>query len=323
MKKLLAIMGMSLLFVSLAACGTVEAYEAYVTVDINPSIGFVVNEQAMVKTAYALNEDGEMLMLQLNLAEKTVEAAMGEVIDKAMDLGFIDVDAAETIIEVDAVGNTDKITEQVRSMVMEQLESNMSERALQTQVRQRQYDSEFQTQAENKGLDPATYRLMQNALNIDPELTEEDALTEDPEGLINRIRTNNQVVAGVAQSLVDEFKVAKDAILDEYQPLIQALRDQITAATEAEEPTETLEADLLALQTEMRVELQAVVASYIAQSEPLMTAIQTACQTRIQEHAEEVANYRNQLQINKNSSGTTSGTTSNTAATSGSGNTNS
>ncbi len=321
MKKLLAIMGMSLLFVSLAACGTQEVYEAYVTVDINPSIGFVVNEQAMIKTVNALNEDGEMLMLQLNLADKSVEAAMGEVIDKAMDLGFIDVNAAETIIEVDAIGNTDKITEQVRTMVMEHLESKMGERALQTQVRQRQYDETFQTQAESKGLDPATYRLMQNALNIDPELTEEDALTEDPEGLINRIRTNNQVVAGVAQSLVDEFKVAKDAVLDVYQPQIKALQDQIKAAEEAEEPTDTLEADLLALQTEMHTQLQAIVASYIAQSEPLMTAIQTACQTRIQEHAEEVANYRNQLH-NGGTSGVTSGTSSNTSSSTGSGSNN-
>ncbi len=292
MKKLLVILGVGLMLLGLVACAEAQTYEAYATIDINPSIGFVVNEKNMIKTAYGLNEDGEMLMLQLNLAEKSVETAMGEVIDKAMDLGFIDVEATETVIEVDAIGDTDKITERIRTMVQEKVSDAMSDRALNANVRTRVYGNEIATAAQNKGLTPMQYRLMQSALEIDPELTEEEALEATPEGLVSRIRANNNIVAGVARTLVDEFKVEKDAILAIYQPQIQELREEIATLTEEGEDTAILEAELAALLQTMRTELQAVVQTYIAQSIPLMTAIQTQYQARIQLNAEKVSQYR-------------------------------
>lgn len=291
MKKLFAVLGLGMMLLGLYACTETSPYEAYVTVDINPSIGFVVNEQNVVKTAYALNEDGEMLLLQLNLADKNVEAALGEVVDKAMDLGFIDVDATETTIEVDALGETEKITEQVRNMVQEVLSDHMSDRALNANVRSRNYDATEQAAAENKGLTPMQYRLMNQAMHMDPELTEEDAIEATPQGLITRLRASNQVAA-IAQELKDEFQTAKAAIHDVYLPQIQALQDQIDELELTEGDTTDLQIQLDALKTEMHAEILAIVDEYISQSEPLMTAIQTQYQARIAANASKVQQYR-------------------------------
>ena len=309
MKKLIIALGLGLFLLGLTACSEAEPYEAYVTVDINPSIGFVVNEQNVVKTAYALNEDGEMLMLQLNLAEKSVEAALGEVIDESIELGFIDVDATETTIEVDALGETEQITERVREMVQDKLSDHMSERALNANVRSRVYDTTEQTAAQNKGVSPMQIRLLNQAMLMDPELSEDEALEATPEGLITRMRASNQV-AGIAQELKDEFQAAKDLIHEEYDPQIEALVTTIADATAAGTDTTALEAELDALKDAMHDEIVLAVDTYISQSEPQMAAIQTQYQARIAANAEKVNEYRQGLEQNQDKTSTSSKTTS-------------
>lgn len=309
MKKLLMVFGLGLFALGLTACANAEAYEAYVTVDINPSVGFVVNEQNVVKTAYALNEDGEMLLLQLQLEEKNFEDAVEEIIDESMDLGFIDVDAESTTIEIDAVGETEKITERVRTMVQERIAEKMSERALSANVRTRTYSQAEQDEAGNKGVSPVQYRLMKQAMELDPDLTEEEALNVDAKGLIARMR-NNPEARGIAREIMEEFLAAKKAIHDEYIPQIKALEDQIAAATANTEDTSALEAELQALKDEMHAELMAVVQTKITESAALRVQLQTQHQARIAEHQARVEQYRQGIQEqNKttNASGTGTG----------------
>ncbi|MFA5741940.1 MAG: hypothetical protein WC874_03570 [Candidatus Izemoplasmatales bacterium] len=303
MKKLLIFLGIAILGISLTACNTTdEAFEAYVTVDINPSIGFVVNEENIIQNAYALNEDGEMLLLQLTLANKSVETAMGEVIDQAMNLGFIDVDADETIIEVDALGDTDTITNQVRTMVKEQLQLHMSNRALGCLVQTRNYDSAFAAEAANKGVSPMQYRFMAQAMLIDPEILEDDALEMTPEGLITRMRAKAQIAAGIALSLGEDFQADRDAIHDEYKPQIQALQLQIQTAEAAGQPTDDLVNAVNTLRAAMQVEIQALIGTYTTQSIAVRTALQVSFQARIELNAAKVAAYRQEHPTTNNGS---------------------
>ncbi|MCK7487059.1 MAG: hypothetical protein MZU97_17290 [Bacillus subtilis] len=89
----------------------------------------------------------EMLMLELHLSEKSLDEAVGQIIDEAMNLGFINVQEEQTEIQVDAVGNTDAISEQVRQTVQDKLQTKMSDRALNANVQAKNYDAEFAAQA--------------------------------------------------------------------------------------------------------------------------------------------------------------------------------
>lgn len=324
MKKLFAFLALGFLAAGLMACGATSAYSAYVTVDINPSVGFVVNEDDMVEYAYALNADGEMLMLQLNLQNQSIETAVGMVIDEAMNLGFIDVDAEETVIEVDAVADTDKITEQVRTMVQNQFESSMSDRSLQAQVRTRTYDSAFESEAQNAGMNPAQYRLMQQAMNLDPEMTQEQARVATAETLMSRIRANAEVAEQVSVELRTQLMTEKNSIIADYEAQMEQVRSQIETATQNSQPTDELTQELTRLQTEMQAALQAMVQSYITQSEGLKTQMQTEHAARIEANRAKVEAYReahsNQgsTTTNTNGSVTTSPTTTTNTNTSGS-----
>lgn len=317
MKKWFTLILTGLIATLLIACASEAPYEAYATIDINPSIGLVVNEQNVVKTAHALNEDGEMLMLELHLSEKTLDDAIADIVDEAMNLGFIDVEAEETEIEVDAVGNTDAIGDKVRQMIQDKLQTKMNERALNANVHQRQYDEAFQSEAEQKGLSPMKYRLLEQAANLEAELSDDELTTLDPEGMIARIRANTEVAAGVTRELVDEFKAAKDAIHAEYAPQIQALLDQIAVAEEAKEDTTALVAQLDALKDAMHEELQAVIDDFTTQSQEVKAQIMTAWTARVQANADKVAAHRAGLPNQQGGSTTTQSNTtqSNTSNT--------
>jgi acid stress-induced BolA-like protein IbaG/YrbA len=318
MKKWLALIFTGLIATLLIACANVAPYEAYATIDINPSIGLVINEKNIVKTAHALNEDGEMLMLELHLGEKSVDDAIEAILDEAMNLGFIDVTAEETMIQVDAIGNTDAIGTKVRQMVQDKLQTKMSERALNANIQARNYDADFVAQAQAKGLSAMQYRLMKQTLEVESELPDEEIEQLDPEGMIARIRANTQVAAGVTRELVEAFKAAKDAIHEAYTPQIQALKDQITAAEEAEEDTTALVEQLDALKEAMHAELQAVIETFTTQSQQIKAQIMTEWTARVQMNADKVAQYRAGLPHPQSGSNTTR---SNTSVTSQSNNT--
>jgi hypothetical protein len=315
MKKWFLILIAGMIAIGLIACNTQTPYEAYATIDINPSIGLVINEQNVVKTAHALNEDGEMLMLELHLGDKSVDDAIEAIIDEAMNLGFIDVQAEETVIQVDAIGNTDAIGTKVRQMVQDKLQTKMSERALNANIQARNYDSAFAAEAQAKGLSPMQYRLMKQTAEVESELSDDEIRELNPEGMIARIRANTQVAAGVTRELVEDFKAAKDAIHEEYAPQIQALKDQIAAAEEAEEDTTDLVMQLDALKAAMHDELQAVIDQFITESQTTKAQIMTQWTARVQMNADKVGQYRAGLPNSGGGSMSTQSNTSNTNPT--------
>lgn len=294
MKKLLTMISLVFLGFGLTACATTSPYEAYVTIDINPSVGFIVNEKNVIQETYALNADGEMLLSGLSLQQKSLDTAVEEIIDTAMDLGFIDVEADSTTIQVDAIGDTESIGNKVRKLTQDKIQSKMNERALQANVQNRQYSEAEQAEAGNLGLTPGQYRLMKQALETDPELTETEACEQKPEALMQRMR-EHQETKDIAHAIRDEFHAAKQAIHDEYIPQIQALEAQIKAAQANTEDTTELEAQLLALKEAMHTQMMAVVDQFQADSLAYRNAMAEQRQNRIQEHHDAVMAHRQNM----------------------------
>lgn len=305
MKKFMGMVFAGMFLIGILACTEATPYEAYVTVDINPSVGFVVNEQNIVQAAHALNQDAETLLLELNLNGKSLDEVIDQVIDEAMNLGFIDVLAEQTTIEIDAIGNTDAISERVRQLVQDKLQTKMSDRALNAIVQAKNYDSAFAAQASEHGVSPAQFRLMKETMNLESELSDDEIGELDPEGMIERIRANTQVAAGITRELVDEFKAAKDVIHAAYLPQIEALNTQIEAATEAGEDTAELEAQLQTLKDAMIAELQVVISGFITQSQTIKEQVMTEWTNRVQENADKVTQYRSGLPTGQTGSITT------------------
>lgn len=79
------------------------------TVDINPSIEFMVDAENKVVSATALNDDGSIILAGEALVGKTSDEAVKAVVSIATDTGYIvkgDVEASENTVKISVSGNT-------------------------------------------------------------------------------------------------------------------------------------------------------------------------------------------------------------------------
>lgn len=76
-----------------AACGQQENAEktaaSYVSVDVNPSVSFVLDEDDKVLSVIAENEDAQVLIYEENFEGLTVEKAVEKLADLAVELGYL------------------------------------------------------------------------------------------------------------------------------------------------------------------------------------------------------------------------------------------
>lgn len=280
MKKLL-LLTVVLFMLLISACGSRDAQseDVYVTMDINPSIALIIDGDEKVTLATPMNEDGELLLLNLDLIGLNIEVAIELIINEAAELGYIDPEV-ETIIEIDVLGILEEVENRIRNKIGDAIENEFQLRELPVQVRARVYDPDFIAEAASKGLTAREYRLAQMAVRAQPDLSIEDAVQLRPDELIARVRENGDNLANMVQEVKDAFLAAKSEILDTYLPQIQALEALIEAAIENEEDTTDLEAQLIALKQDMHDELMAVVDDFVTQSQALRDALETEYQNR-------------------------------------------
>lgn len=76
-----------------AACGetgeTEKTAASYLSVDVNPSVSFVLDEEDKVLSVIAENEDAQVLLYEENFEGLTVEAAVEKLADLAVELGYL------------------------------------------------------------------------------------------------------------------------------------------------------------------------------------------------------------------------------------------
>ncbi|TVP85672.1 MAG: hypothetical protein EA375_03660 [Acholeplasmataceae bacterium] len=281
MKKLLALT-VVLFAMFVTACASKDdalSEDVYVTMDMNPSIAVIIDGDEKVTLATPMNEDGELLLLNLDIIGLNIEVAIELIINEAAELGFIDPEV-ETVIEIDVLGILEEVENRIRNKVGDAIENEFQLRELPVQVRERVYDPEFVAEAASKGLTAREYRLAQMAVQAQPDLSLEEAVQLRPDELIARVRENGENLANMVQEVKDAFLTAKTDVLDTYLPQIQALEALIEEALENEEDTTDLEAQLVALKQDMHDELRAVVDDFVTQSQALRDALETEHQNR-------------------------------------------
>lgn len=100
---------------ALAACGESKTEDNRVTrmtVDINPSVEFIVDSEGKVVTATALNDDGAVVMSGEVFVGKTADEAACLFVSIATDQGYLvqgSVESTENQITVSVTGNDDAV----------------------------------------------------------------------------------------------------------------------------------------------------------------------------------------------------------------------
>jgi hypothetical protein len=289
-------------------CQEVSAAEdAYVTIDINPSIELIVTPKEKVIYANPLNEDGELLLLNLDLIGLQVSEAIELILDESINLGFIDPDAEETLVEINTISVNAQVKDQIQAKVKEKVNEGFQNRAIVGRAEDKGFTPEFLAEAESYGVTPGFLMLAKSAVEFDDTITLEDALLMTQQELMTIVRDGRAENREMRHQLREDFHAARELIFEEYHPQILALREDIA---ELEVLIELGEGDLEAYQTELdakNVELETLVAELRAEMDALREEFQAENdaikaqemiqhQMRIQENRDKVEAYRAEMQ---------------------------
>lgn len=116
--------------ISLTSCSNAKPEEGAVTrmtVDINPSVEFMIDDQNKIISVTALNDDGSILIVGEAFLGKTPEEAVEMIVTLASDTGYLvqgNVEATENTVKISVSGDS-KYAEQLMNSVSKKAESVM------------------------------------------------------------------------------------------------------------------------------------------------------------------------------------------------------
>ncbi|TVP85880.1 MAG: hypothetical protein EA375_02700 [Acholeplasmataceae bacterium] len=294
-KIVLTLMVLFSAIVALVACtDEVSAHDAYVTLDINPSIELVVTPREKVIYANPLNEDAEMLLLGLDLVGMDLDDAIDLIITEAINLGFIDVDAEEVTIAVTSIAEQAELGNIIRERVKAIINQAFMNRAMMGRAEDKGFVPDFVAEAESYGVTPGFLFLARQVTEMDDEISLEEALDMTVDELNAILRTRATEHKAVAHALRDQFLAERDAVLAEYQDLIQALLEQLETAEPEDQPA--ILAELADLRADLLDALGNLRDEFLAQSEALRLEMHGMRQQRIEAHRQDVEDFLDEME---------------------------
>lgn len=171
--------GVAAACVCLLLGGGVYHYEyvqvaSVVGIDVNPSLRISLNRREKVLKAEALNTDGETV-LEDELRGKTLETALGQVVDSLVAKGYLKEGQQEQAVLVSVSGKSRKSAEKVKAAAA----ANMEEAIAQNQVSAVVYDQTLQVTRELEDLAEAYQVSVGKAGFIEQLVQENEALSQD------------------------------------------------------------------------------------------------------------------------------------------------
>lgn len=310
-KILLTIFTLILTFVVLVGCNTTAKAESYVILDINPSVELVLNDNNQVQYANALNDDAKVLLENIELENKDMEEAVEIIIDESTNLGYIDPEAEETVVEVTTVTedeDEEKLNERIRSHV----DKTFMDRGMRGIGKKKAMTADIIAEAKELGVAPGFLRLIKITQEINPDLTMEEALEMKVKDLISIVKEQGSELRDLNEELRSEFMAARNETREKYRPQIEELEikiEELNVKIEAEvdeEAKNTLLEELAGLEKQLKdlvdarnAEIKALRDSYKEQVQSLKKQMKETHQAKIQEHKQQVDKFKEEFQKNR------------------------
>lgn len=310
-RNLIFVFTLALGAIFIVGCQTVSA-ESYVAIDINPSVELIVNRRDVVVAVNPLNEDAEVLLTDLELVGLKLEVATTLIVEKAIELGYIDVDSEETVVSVTTIGYNDRVGNRLGEQIRSHINNMFMKKGIFGYAMISETMQEIKVEADELGVSPGKLRLVKVVQVLYPELTTEEGLEMSISELMTMVKEKQQEVKDIVAALREEFLTRMQEIKDEYIPLIEALETEIEAlaASIADETDQevkaTLEAELAVkqeafatLRLDFRFEMDQLREEFKERSLPIREQVRTQHQERINQFRQQMEEFRNSRQPNE------------------------
>lgn len=162
--------------------------EAYVSLDINPSVELGVDKNSEVVEVTALNEDAKELVSDMDLEGKNLYAALRLIVNEAAVDGYIKPNQKNYVLST-VTASTDSKNLINYDNISLNLQESVSDKGLDVEFVILAADMKVRNDAKNKGLSTGKMIVYQNSLESGEELT----VTQVKENSLTKLVNTHQV----------------------------------------------------------------------------------------------------------------------------------
>ena len=192
---------------------------AYITVDINPSIEIITDDKGLVAEVNGLNDDAISLLIDTDFTGKSVDVVIDEILELAIDHGYLDFNTENAIL-ITTGAETPEETEELEKNVSLKVAAYIEERKMNVEVLKASLEATegIKEVAAQYNISVGKVKIITRALAMDSELTFEAAAEMS-------VRDLNQIIREGIKELKDfyseeirgEFKKGKESLKVEFE----------------------------------------------------------------------------------------------------------
>lgn len=149
---------------------------SYLSIDINPSVMLGVTKHDEVKEVNILNDDAKELVKDLNLKGEDSLVATNKIIDKAVELGYIDKNEEDNAVLVSTYCNNKEKSHKMRNRVNNSVNKHLNVKRIRVLIASEELTLEDAKKANQYGVSEAKILFVKRALRENPDLKFEDLI---------------------------------------------------------------------------------------------------------------------------------------------------
>ena len=251
MKKFLLLLTIMFAGFGLLACTDSNKIDysdyTYLSLEMNPSVDFIIDENDKVFTYHFRNEEAEVIAAGLDLIGKNYEEALHLYLNAAIDTGFIDVERADGAVMIQAGGKNDATNESFMLQVQTTLQTFFYENAIGAVVlKGSEVDEAAKELVDTYEITYGTAKLILAYMEDNEEALIEDVLEMDPKDLLDGVITKaNQYRDLYLNQIEAAAQTIKDELVEALQLQVQAHRSAVIDATKEQPDISGLKANYL------------------------------------------------------------------------------
>lgn len=204
---------------------------SFVNISINPDVTLVVNDKNIVEEVIAINEDADIITSDLTLVGKDVEDASIQIIDAAIETGFIDEYSDENTIIVTTTNEDNKIRTSLETKVVAKMNKHFETRNIYPLLVVNGVDEEIKNEATTYGVSNGKMLLINRLVATNSELSKDElanmSVKEIQQEIKNYVKERHKDSKETKEELKTKWRQTKETLKETYQNKVEGLKTSL------------------------------------------------------------------------------------------------
>lgn len=200
----------------------------FVTISINPDVELAVNSDNEVVEVIPVNEDADVLTSDLELVGLDIEEASAQIIDEALEMGYIDEYSDENAVMVGTYGDNEEKRSALETRVIDKMNSHFETRKVYAVLVAKGLSDELKQEADAYEISYGKMLLVEKALALNPELNKEELVDMKVREIQSEIKSYVTDRRAALKTTIAEAKETwqqeKTKLKDEYRAKVEEFK---------------------------------------------------------------------------------------------------